>query len=102
MPRIRRSWFAALLGQFLVIAFALTSAAFGQAPTATESVLYSLNGTTDSLSPAAVLIQGSDGNLYGTTLGNFFTDYGSVFKVALDGTYTPALPISPEGRTAPR
>jgi len=61
--------------------------AHAQTP-ATESILYSFKGATDSQGPAAQLIQGADGNFYGTTYGNFFTDYGSVFNISPAGTLT--------------
>src|ERR1700761_3622193 len=59
-----------------------------QAQTATVSTLHSFAGTTDSQVPAAGLIQAGDGNLYGTTLGNLFPDYGSIFQITPSGTLT--------------
>jgi uncharacterized repeat protein (TIGR03803 family) len=56
--------------------------------TATESVLYSFKGSTDSEGPSAQLIQGADGNFYGTTFGNIFSDFGSVFKITPAGSLT--------------
>ncbi len=57
------------------------------------TVLVNFNGTNGSW-PYCDLVQGSDGNLYGTTyyggnlLLNSGTGYGSVFKVTLGGTLT--------------
>ena len=46
----------------------------------------------DSSSPYGGLIEGSDGNFYGTTYGYFFNSgYGSVFRVTPDGTFTNLL-----------
>jgi len=39
-------------------------------------------------SPQAGLLQGSDGDLYGTTSGGGASRYGTVFKLAIDGTLT--------------
>jgi hypothetical protein len=36
----------------------------------------------------AALIQGSNGNLNGTTTGGLAFEYGTVFKLTLDGTLT--------------
>jgi uncharacterized repeat protein (TIGR03803 family) len=53
-------------------------------PSGTETVLHSFaGGFSDGESPEASLIQGSDGNLYGTTLDGGFSSVGTVFKVAL-------------------
>jgi uncharacterized repeat protein (TIGR03803 family) len=43
------------------------------------------------LGPIAPLVQGRDGNLYGTTRGTYMstrTNFGSVFKITLDGQFT--------------
>ena len=78
--------------------------------------LYSFGTTpSDGLRPISPLIQGADGNLYGTTLyGGKYNqvgvvapfNYGTVFKITLDGALTtlysfggvandPSIPISP-------
>jgi uncharacterized repeat protein (TIGR03803 family) len=78
----------------LAVAFILLSLAVGfpsplQAQTtATQSILYSFTGSTDSESPAAQLIQGADGNFYGTTYGNLFSDFGSLFRISPAGDFT--------------
>ena len=62
-------------------------------PAGTLTTLYSfcsLAGCPDSSQPYAGLIQGSDGNFYGTTVGRGAeaTDQGSVFKITPAGTLT--------------
>jgi uncharacterized repeat protein (TIGR03803 family) len=54
-----------------------------------ETVIYSFGSDaalpgTDGIGPS-VLIQGSDGNLYGTTQGGGATNQGVIFEVTLDG-----------------
>jgi uncharacterized repeat protein (TIGR03803 family) len=62
-------------------------AVFRLTPAGAESVLYSftgggaLAGSTDGASPYAGLIQGSDGNLYGTTATGGAYNVGSVFRI---------------------
>ena len=68
-------------------------------PQGHETVLYSFAGGNDGLFPTAALIQGSDGNLYGTTLKGgvghgvkCYTDgndhCGTVFKITPQGKET--------------
>ncbi len=45
-------------------------------------------GCADGINPYAGLIQGTDGNLYGTTSGGGQFRGGTVFKMTLDGTFT--------------
>ena len=53
-----------------------------------EVVLHSFAGT-DGESPYATVIQGSDGNFYGTTYGGGGTfPYGTVFQLTSSGTLT--------------
>jgi len=53
-------------------------------PAGIETVVYSfsggVDGSKDGASPAAQLIQGSDGNLYGTTLNGGASGVGTVFN----------------------
>ena len=96
-PRHPRNLLVALLCQALT-AVVLAPAAHAQ--TVTESVVYSFTGNTDSLSPGAALIQGPDDLLYGTTTGNFVTDFGEVFKISLAGTLTPVYHFTGSGGSA--
>jgi uncharacterized repeat protein (TIGR03803 family) len=62
---------------------------FEVAPDGTETVLYSFKGGTDGTFPEAGLIMDRKGNLYGTTdEGGAPVDYGTVFRLAPDGTET--------------
>jgi uncharacterized repeat protein (TIGR03803 family) len=55
----------------------------------TLSTLHSFDGTDGGL-PYGGLVQPTDGNLYGTTVGypDTLTEYGTVFKMTLGGTLT--------------
>ncbi len=53
----------------------------------TFGVLHSFDGT-DGANPMSALIQGTDGNLYGTTNGGGASGYGTVFKISPAGTLT--------------
>jgi uncharacterized repeat protein (TIGR03803 family) len=66
---------------------------FKIAPSGTLSTLYSFCAQgvcTDGAYPAAGLVQGSDGDLYGTTLGGYGGNlgWGTVFKITPGGTLT--------------
>jgi uncharacterized repeat protein (TIGR03803 family) len=52
------------------------------------TAIYGFTGGNDGGYPAAGVIQGSDGNLYGTTLELGAGDYGTVFKLTTNGTLT--------------
>jgi uncharacterized repeat protein (TIGR03803 family) len=53
----------------------------------TLSTLLSFD-STDGAGPNGVLVQGADGNLYGTTYEGGVNDLGTVFKIDLSGTPT--------------
>jgi uncharacterized repeat protein (TIGR03803 family) len=53
----------------------------------TLSTLYSFTGSKDGRNPNG-LVQGSDGNLYGTTSGNGTNGFGTVFKITTNGALT--------------
>jgi uncharacterized repeat protein (TIGR03803 family) len=53
----------------------------------TFTTIFSFNGI-DGKSPYAGLIQGTDGNLYGTTAAGGANYFGSVFKITPDGAFT--------------
>jgi len=61
---------------------------FSMTGVGTLSVIYNFGGAVDGANPAAGLIQGSDGFLYGTTYGGGTSNAGAVFKVGTTGTLT--------------
>jgi uncharacterized repeat protein (TIGR03803 family) len=61
---------------------------FEVAPDGTETVLYSFAGGNDGADPAAAVIADSSGNLYGTTYNGGTAGFGTVFKLAANGTET--------------
>jgi uncharacterized repeat protein (TIGR03803 family) len=61
---------------------------FEIAPNGAETVLYSFRGGNDGENPEAGLIADSAGNLYGTTLVGGSGGFGTVFKLAPNGTET--------------
>jgi uncharacterized repeat protein (TIGR03803 family) len=52
------------------------------------STVYSFTGEGDGANPSGVLVQGADGGFYGATTGGGLFAYGTVFRVAPDGTLT--------------
>lgn len=68
---------------FFAIAIAQTSAL----AQTTEQTLHSFTSGHDGALPQFFLIQGSDGNFYGTTTGRD-VDYGAVFKISGTGAFT--------------
>ncbi len=70
------------------VAFLLCAGTAITTPAQTFTTLYSFNGT-DGEYPQAALVQGTDGNFYGTTEGGGpKAPYGTVFKITPDGTLT--------------
>jgi uncharacterized repeat protein (TIGR03803 family) len=64
------------------------------------TVLHKFGGA-DGVNPVAKLIQGSDGNFYGTTEDGFSSSYyGTVFQITTNGTFTVLHSFSgPDGAT---
>ena len=58
------------------------------APDGTLTVVHAMATNEEGYSPYTGVIQGSDGNLYGTTYLGGDKGGGVIYKVALDGTYT--------------
>lgn len=50
--------------------------------------LYSFTGGNDGASPYAALVQGSDGNFYGTTSGGGTHSHGTLFEIGPGGSLT--------------
>ena len=66
-------------------------------PTGSAVVLHSFKGdTTEAAVPYAGLIQASDGNLYGTSYAGGTKSAGTVYRVALDGTYSTVYSFTPD------
>ncbi|HEY0257121.1 MAG TPA: choice-of-anchor tandem repeat GloVer-containing protein, partial [Candidatus Methylacidiphilales bacterium] len=62
---------------------------FEMTTSGTVTILHSFaGGPSDGTAPRAELIQGTDGNLYGTTSGGGSADKGTVFKITPIGTLT--------------
>ena len=62
---------------------------FKVTPSGSETVLYSFaGGSSDGANPYAALIQGSDGNFYGTSDAGGASGFGTVFELTPSGTET--------------
>lgn len=57
-------------------------------PSGVETVLHSFGASGDGTFPAGGLVQGTDGNFYGTTSGGGVNSLGTVFKVTPSGVET--------------
>jgi len=69
-----------------VIAVGLLSSVTTQG--AAVNTLYAFTGGADGAAPASGVIQGSDGNLYGTTPNGGASGFGLIFKMGLSGGVT--------------
>jgi len=76
-------------------------AVFQVSPAGVETVLYSFgtNGSTDGADPVAALIEGSDGNFYGTTSAGGVNNSGTVFKITPAGVETVLYSFGTGGST---
>ena len=71
------------------LAFAmLVPCSVADAKTPPFEVLYSFNGGADGANSMGPLLSDKTGNFYGTALGGGAGGYGTVFKIASDGTET--------------
>jgi uncharacterized repeat protein (TIGR03803 family) len=62
--------------------------------------LYSFSGADDGANPAAGLVQGSDGNFYGTTNRGTTNNAGTVFQITSKGTLTTLFNLGSVGSTS--
>ena len=65
------------------------------------NVLYSFTGGSDGGFPYAGLVQGSDGNLYGTSYLGGTYGFGTVFEITTGGNLTPLLSFTGAGGLYP-
>ena len=73
----------------LVIVLVVAAGRTFNADAQTETNLHSFVGSpNDGYSPYAGLVQGSDGNLYGTTYGGGTNNFGTVFRISPSGSST--------------
>jgi uncharacterized repeat protein (TIGR03803 family) len=61
---------------------------FRVTPAGVEAVLYSFTGGSDGELPSASLIEGSDGNFYGTTPFGGISEEGTIFRISPSGDET--------------
>jgi uncharacterized repeat protein (TIGR03803 family) len=64
-------------------------------------VLYNFLGSTDGANPTSPLVQGSDGNLYGSTNLGGDSEFGTIFQITLSGTLTTVHQMTETGGTYP-
>lgn len=67
---------------------------FRMSATGEFKVLYSFTGGVDGANPHGPLIQGRDGNLYGTTSTNGAGGFGTVFRITPQGVLTTLASLS--------
>jgi uncharacterized repeat protein (TIGR03803 family) len=71
-------------------------------PSGVETIVHMFSGP-DGVNPGAGLIQGSDGNFYGTTTGGVTNSGGTVFEITPGGVettlYSFSQPVEPAGFT---
>jgi|GEM_PF-619849 len=77
-----------ILRTALVIVVVVVASRAFDANAQTLTILYSFVGSPDGAVPLAGLVQGSDGNFYGTTGGGGTSNVGTVFRITPGGGYT--------------
>ena len=71
---------------------------FKVTPQGVESVIHSFDAATANTGGfSAWLVQGADGNLYGTTIGGGAYGYGSIFQLTLAGVYSTVYSFGANG-----
>ena len=74
--------------RIVTILLLIAAGRLGNAGGQTLTVLYQLNDQTNGVSPYPGLVQGSDGDFYGTTFMGGTNEAGTVFRVSSAGTFT--------------
>jgi uncharacterized repeat protein (TIGR03803 family) len=85
----RFSWGMKACGVFLL--WAATAVAL---PAQTFTTLHGFDFTTDGNYPEAALVQGTNGELYGTTRDGINSNFGTVFVITTGGTFTTLYQFS--------
>jgi uncharacterized repeat protein (TIGR03803 family) len=80
----------------VLLAVSVASRLQAQVP---ERVFNLANSSADGYSPRAGLIQGSDGNFYGTTFAGGASDKGTVFRITPPGVLTTLVEFTGNGAT---
>ena len=78
-----------------------TGTVFKITPSGTLTTLHSFAGGSDGEVPFAGLVQGSDGNFYGTTYLGGVNEFGTVFKMTPTGTLTSLYNFAASGGVLP-
>jgi uncharacterized repeat protein (TIGR03803 family) len=71
-----------------------TGTVFKISATDGESVVYAFGGGADGSGPSTALIQGGDGNLYGTTSSGGSNNYGTLFEITSAGVESVVYPFA--------
>jgi uncharacterized repeat protein (TIGR03803 family) len=79
----------------------LTGGLYRVSPAGRETLLHTFAGGSDGSSPCAPPIEGSDGNLYGTTGGDFATPHSTLYRYSRDGTFTTLFQFEENSFTQP-
>jgi uncharacterized repeat protein (TIGR03803 family) len=74
---------------------------FRISPSGVFTDLYSFTGGSDGGNPVGGLVQGNDGNFYGTTVGGGTNGEGTVFQISPDGTLTTLHAFNNNDGSAP-
>jgi uncharacterized repeat protein (TIGR03803 family) len=74
---------------------------FRMTPTGALTPLYSFGGSDDGGNPLASLVQGSDGNLYGTASTGGSNGVGTVFSLSTNGLFTPLWSFNTTNGSSP-
>lgn len=83
MMKTQTSRLANSIAAFVLVVFTT----LGCLNAATLTTIHSFDGS-DGANPYAGLVQGTDGNFYGTTTGGGTANSGVVFKISASGTFT--------------